>query len=240
MNAQYNFLPPLLMGIKEAFNPYALATVLLFLVFLYRIGKSRREILLIGSFFISSALATTLVLSFGILDFLFKSYFFVIFARIFYLALAVIFLLAGNSLFREWRQNRFQKNQKDDGPLIWPCFLEKEKAFDKKRMGYIIISSILLGFFATFFSSVWPQGYYMFLMFYYWVSQADILLSVLSFVGYGIGFVLPLLITWLTVWMFISSQRLNNFLVKASSYVKIIISSIYFSVAISLIYLSIK
>jgi len=240
MNTPYNFLPPFLIGIKEAFNPYALATVLLFLVFLCRSGKSRREIFLMGVFFISSALATTLLLSFGIFDSLFKHAFIVILSRIFYLVIAVIFLLVGNSLFRGWRQCKLQKNQEKDCSPLWPCLFKKEETLDKKRISCIMVGAIVLGFLLTFFSSIWPQDYYMFLMFFYWVSRSDSLLAGLSFIWYSIGFVFPLFIVWLAVWMLISSQWLNNFLVRAVPCVKIIISSVYFSMAISLIYLSIK
>ena len=231
INERYSFLAPFFIGIKEAVNPYALTTILLFLLFLHRIGKNRQAIFLAGSCFISAVLGTSLLLCFGLFDFLFQYSFVLTGFRLFYLVAAIVFLFLGGRHFRGWRQYKKNKNQIDIFSSQWSFF--------SGRKIIIIISSIISGFLLTIFSSIWPQDYYMFLMFYYWVSKMDILLSVSSFIWYSMGFVFPLLVAWLIILMLISSQRLNKFFVQGISYVRIITSPIYFSIAISLIYLSI-
>ena len=243
MNAAYNFWVPISIGIKEAFNLYSFTIILFFLFFLSKTGRDKKEIFIIGGCFISTAAVTAFLLLLGIFDGLFEYSFFSILVRGFYLIIAVVFLIFGMSHFKEWWRYRIQK--KEDPAIKWPLFLTggeetavKIVSSSRKRTFFIVICSVILAFMLTLCTSIWPQDYYMFLMFYYWVSKIEMLLPIFSFVWYTTGFILPLLVIWLFILMLASSRKMNIFFRRAVFYVKIIAASVYFSTAISLIYLS--
>jgi len=230
--------PGLTLGLKESLNPCTVTAVLIFWILLTSRCRTKFQVLIVGTFFLLSSFLTHFCLVFGAFDkFLSLSYINEIISY-FYLALGGGFLVWGFLHLTEW-----WKYKRGGSETSWvgyyPSFLRPQEGSDEKKwfvfVKYGLMSSIL-GFVTVLFSIVWPQNYYLFVMYYSVMSGTNILVGFLSILLYSFGIVVPMLIFWLAIIYMINLPRISDWMKRNLSFLKIVTSAIYLSCGWGLIF----
>lgn len=102
----FALLPVFTIGAKDGINPCGIAAVLIFIIYLSRVGRTQRRLAGFGALFIASAVMTHFVLLFGAGDPLLASPVVYGAIRAAYLFLAAVFLVLGVLHISDWRRYR--------------------------------------------------------------------------------------------------------------------------------------
>lgn len=229
------------LGLKDGLNPCALATLLVFQLFIRFFARDRKTIFRIGLSFIVSAFVIYIFLVLGAFDrFLSRG---IVHNSIFvsYLILAVIFVAIGVIHFVDWV--RFLKKKDVNYFLIQlPSFLtrgdldQQTNAKNEATGMLIIYFAFVLGSGLVLLASIWPPSANVFLNYYLLTISGKSWMAFLPYFFYSLGYVFWLLIIWLIVLRVSTLYKLAERILASISLVKIIFSSIFLSVGIGLLY----
>jgi hypothetical protein len=204
-------LPAFTFGLEDGMNPCNFASALIFVLFLARVGNTRKRIFWLGLLFVFCSMVINYGLTLGVLDRLITPQFFTTFAFVFYLLLAVVFIvLGGVNIFDRVRYEKYFNTQLFKCAV--PVFLKDgQGAWAPKKSGFVglvraALFTVALGVLLPLLSTLYPQQEYIYIVRSYYMSGGKVGFAHASFIQYSIASVLPLLIAWVGV-IFLEKAR---------------------------------
>ncbi|MBF0522658.1 MAG: hypothetical protein HQL24_06340 [Candidatus Omnitrophica bacterium] len=232
--------PPFCLGFKDCTNCSGLANVVIFIMFLSLIGKTRKRLIWCGLLFILSAGLINFFLTLGLFDFVLNRQNILRDARTINLILSVFFIVLGVLNFVDW--TRYKKTKNPESFILKSPFFLGENVESSKKSGAGTISlsiglgvlSIALGFLSALLASFLGSDYVLFLEL---VSHANTLFTSLCSIGtYCLMLALPVIGVWLMmIWAF-SSSKVRLCFRESISLIKIICSAMLLAVGVGLGY----
>ena len=218
-----------LFGLQDSFNPFTLAVAVLFVVFLFKIGTTKLAIFWGGLSFLTFLLRAHVPIAMGVFDKFFARPIVSILIYCIFLLVAIIFMTTGLIHFRQWlKYKKGANNLPDNSPV--PVVSKKGRFFYLP----LIFLSMLLGTLAAILLSIWPPNYRFFVNSYTSIYNGAKEASVVFFI-YGIGFIFPLVISWIIILIKSFFKSKDNASVKKISTLKIIYSAVLFAAGLSLL-----
>ena len=234
----FAFLPAFTVGIQDGINPCGFASALIFILYLSFIGYTQKRVFFLGLLFIVSSGATHFGLAAGLFDFIITAPVVMLFFRIFYFLVAVVFLVLGVlNIMDRWQYRKYFDTGRFKCKV--PAFLrdlQSEKPANKTKKFLIAVKFILLavviGFLVTLCGSIYPQRDYIFIVHSYLMAGGDAKFAFLSFAQYGVASVVPLVTVWIAI-LFLGLARKK---IKVILYYKGISAALFLSIGIGLGY----
>jgi len=232
-----NYFPAFRSGLSFGFNPLAVTTILVFMLFLSFQGKTRLRVFVLGFFYILVAFLSIIVFSLGLFDQILINPYIQKGARILYSVMAGIFVILGFLYFQDWFSSK-----KKGGEILFfmkePSILRRYEKVKGKALVLIslILSSICLSFFFIILSCLWPQDEYAFIILSSLLAKSNVGLARLALGVYGIAFVFPLFCVWLVFLGIAYSNRIQKIFMNIVSQRRIMLSSIFLSMGFGLVY----
>ena len=230
------------LGLKNSFNPCALATVLVIQLFIRKFAYNRRMVLRLGFIAIVSVFLNYILLAVGYWDkFLEKAIAHNMFYKS-YLTLAVIFLIVGIIHFVDWVRY-LKKNDLNCFLIRVPRFITDRDSLqpilsrtDPFKKVALYIAAFYLGVALAVLASIWPQDPELYVSSYFMVTSGKSLGISLMFAFYSLGYVFLLIIIWVSVFYVTRSQKRKEKVLQHISLIKIVFSSVFLSVGAGLMY----
>lgn len=224
-------------GLADGVNPCAFATIVFLISLLGYLGRSKREVLIVGIFFTTAVFLTYLVLGLGIFRVV----------KIFSVSrgisrgitvtigiLAIVLGAYSTYDFVVWRKSRSSSDIK----LKLPARLEKAIHAimrTKLRARNLVLGSLIVGFAVAILESVCTgQVYLPTIMFV--LNDASLRLHGLFYlVLYNLCFILPLIVIFALAYQGFASERLGGFLKRHLGALKASLAVIFFGLGILLL-----
>ena len=228
----------IIFGIKDSFNPFTLATILLFIFYLLNIGQGRKVVFPAGLCFFLSFVVINAQLNMGMLDRLIMNEKAMLALRLIYGFGAFVLFVRGVIHGMDWWEYK-KKNNGNLFKIQLPYFLIKEEGAVTAVNVYtknphpikVILLSSFLGTLVSLSLAIWPQDYRFLVTFSTTISNG-VQETIPVFFLYGVGFVFPFVIAWLLLLTVLSSNSLRQELQRRISLLKILVSATFFSVGI--------
>mgnify|MGYP001600005012 FL=1 len=206
-------------GLLDGINPCAFATIIFFISFLTFMGRSRKEIIIVGVFYTMAVFATYLLLGIGVFKALQNlSTYHLISRVILYLTAALVFCLGALSLYDLVNYLRIRKTS---GITLQLPLALKQRIHSIIRenvgTGGLVIGALVIGFLVTLFEAVCTGQVYLptIVFILRTVGSAQVLkdpgLKTHAFsylVLYNLLFTLPLVVIFILAYYGIGSERL--------------------------------
>lgn len=228
-------LPAFTVGIQDGMNPCGFVSALILVLFLARVGHTRKHVFGLGLVFLLSSLVTDYGLSIGMFDFLLTSSIVTGLIRGLYFFLAAGFIvLGGINIFDRLQYEKYFNPQLFKHAT--PAFLKDTRGgLEAKEKGFFVLVKLILlavgiGAFVTLLSTIYPQQDFIYIIHSYYLSGGEKSFAYASFVQYSIALVLPQLIAWVAV-LFLGEMRARR---KVVLYYKGISAALFLSVGIGL------
>lgn len=219
-------------GFTDNANPYFWAGVVLLAVFLSYVGSSSRHVLILGGAWTAAFFLTTFVFALGKLDswLTHKS----VDVTLHVLALGAAFLLIaeGVKIFRRWCR------QKAGGALTpaLPVFLRGEAGSQGKNFVGVILVSVISGLFGSLLTSLEPKNYYLYVMYYFFLSGGNPRLTTSFFAFYSLAPAFILACVVLAAGAAAHFPKVKLLCVRALSVGRILLAAAALSTGMGLIY----
>ena len=225
-------LPVLAAGLLDGINPCAFTVLIFLLSYLTLVGRSRRQILLIGVIFTLSVFVTYLLIGFGLFQALrYASSFPIISAALRWILVGVLFVFAGLSLYDA---NLIRLGRAKDMILQLPGALKKRihaTIRTRVRMTAIAGSAVVMGFLVSVFElACTGQVYFPTLV--YLVRMKRQIYSVVLLLIYNFGFIIPLIVVFTLVFLGFSSERLTQIFQTHMGKVKVALAGLFILLAV--------
>ena len=231
---------------EDASHPCAMATVLLFLIFISIVGTSRKRVVAWGLLFILSILWTNLLLFLGLYDtFLSRPGVIDAMRTIFYV-IGCVLLGYGGLNFIDWR--RLKRNISQQLLLVsWPILNSKDHEDKSPQHNRRFLSKISSLFIPTCFFVIFAHGlsvlgffghqfYHLYVLMFRSAAQGSVATSYVFLGSYGIAFVFPLIVLCISLGWIAGSDPMKKILREKLLYYKIICSAVFLSTGLGLIY----
>lgn len=237
----------LLAGLIEGLNPCALATLIFFISYLTMVGRTRKEILLVGMGFTAAGFLTHLLLGFGILSFIQHILFLPLLSRLIYLITFIISLSLGILSLYDYIQ--IKKGRPSKMTLQVPDSLKKrihriirkrESEFDANQEGKstrFLFAAVVIGFIVTLLQSTCTSQVYLPTILFVFNIPSLRDSAIIYLILYNIVYILPLVAIFVIVYWGTTSQQLSFFLQKRTSTIKLFTAFFFFLLAGVLIFL---
>ena len=242
-------------GVRDGFNPCALSTILVFLLFVSWFGSTQRRVFPFGLFFILATMRVNYQLLRGQYDrFLIRPGVNDVLHG-FTLCLGLVFMVIGVVYFIHWtRGGKARMTSRWLLRLRRPAFLKepfqendaglkREERCEKNAILKWIILAILSSGLATVIAgwgSQWPQSYWVIATYYFLIQGGDFSSGALFAFLYSVSFALPLFTAWLSIILIARRHKTRPFSERSMAYLRISLSAVFLSTGIGLVYLFIK
>ncbi|MFH1584380.1 MAG: hypothetical protein ABIA56_04645 [Actinomycetota bacterium] len=232
----YTIFPLILAGIIDGFNPCAFATIIFFISYLTYIGRSKREIILIGISFSLAVFLAYLLLGVGFLRIITSLKAFSAISRIVYIITALIALVLGVLNFVDYF--RAKKGQINKTILQLPMFLKREihKTIRKgSKARSFFISAFLVGLVVSILEFACTGQVYLPTITYILTIPNLKFKGYFFLILYNLMFILPLIIIFILYYIGASSKKIENFLRSNVAKVKLITGLFFLILSVFLI-----
>ena len=209
----YGTLSVISAGLADGVNPCAFATIVFLVSFLGFLGKSRREILVIGVFYTFAVFSTYFLLGLGVFHVLQKLAIYDTFSRIiFYSGIALCF---GFALFSLYDVLVYLKTRQSREMLLQLPIGIKQRIHNvirnRMKTSGLIIGALIIGFLVSLFESICTGGMYLptlMLVLKLPELRANALSNLLL---YNLMFIVPLIVVFALAFYGVGSKKLENF-----------------------------
>ena len=226
-NNLFSTVPVFYIGLNDAFNPFALAVILCFFVFLAGISKTRMRIFFGGLFFLLTFCVNKALVASSVYDrwlnqdVVTKSLLFI------YWFLAAGFVILGILNFWDWwsmKKSKEPRYQFIHLRLLTAGSPSSQKGFIK-FVGYLIfiLFCMFSGYLMALLTSFWPEDFTLYLNYFYLMQGNLMELAFASFYLYAVGFAIPLILAWIGVLIYVhpgvnkARQKFNPLMMIMSS-----------------------
>lgn len=230
----FGILPVFIAGLIDGINPCAFATLVFFISFLSIQGRTRREILITGVLFTLSVFTAYLLLGFGLLNsirLIIDTSYLRLILKIIVSIVTGLFLILSLRDFYLARSGRFNE-------ITLQLSLKMKKRLHKvirKNNGnrFLFGGVILTGFTVSVIELACTGQVYLPTI-AYMIQTDSSTTGIRSLIIYNLGFVLPLIIVFGTVYAGLSSSALSEFFTKRIHYAKLLLSCLFLFLAVTI------
>lgn len=224
-------------GFIDGLNPCAFVTIVFLISFLYFLGKTHRELLLIGVVFSLAVFITYLLLGLGIKEILFRLVVFEVISEIIYItAICVVFTLACISMYDAfiYLKHGSSKNMKlvlSDAVRNKIHYIIRSNIGVKRSLSAIFLTGVLVSLLESICTGQVYLPTIMLMIKEPFMRQCSIIYLIL----YNIAFIIPLLGVALFASLGLGYERLTSFSRKNTFVAKLFLSILFFALGILLI-----
>ncbi len=225
-------------GLIDGINPCAFATIVFFVSFLSFVGRRKREILVIGSFFTAAVFLTYLLIGFGIFRFLQTLEIPFLVSKNIYYAIGIIALALG--ILNLYDYYRFKKGMLSKMTLQLPGVVKRMIhaviRVNKATSGTLLIATAAAtGFLVSILESICTGQVYLPTIVFILKTQG-LRTQALSFlVLYNLMFIFPLVLIFGLTLFGATSEWFGKIMNKNLGATKILLALLLFALGISLI-----
>lgn len=206
----YSFMPVITLGLKDAFNPYALSNAFIFVLMLLFFGKKLIHIYMIGFVFIVTTIWGNYNILIGEFDTSINVDQFSQLSGTVYFIIGIGFLILGCLNFIDWLKMKNTHNLNSCilkfhslSSLITEDGQSLSDQKDNVATYFILVVGLFLAYGCAYVLSIlhtiWPKNYYLLLMYYLFLSSEHLAFSAQSLVIYCVSFCSSLFILWMAV-----------------------------------------
>lgn len=233
-SVSFGIVPVFLAGLIDGVNPCAFATLVFFISFLSIQGRTRREILITGILFTFSVFTAYFFLGFGLLNtiriFIDTSYIRFI-LKILVSIVTGIFLVLSLRDFYLARSGRFDEITLQ---LSMPMKKRLHKVIRKNNGKGLLFGGVIITGFTVSIIELACTGQVYLPTIAYMIQTDSTSSGIKSLLIYNIGFVLPLILVFGTVYTGLSSSVLTDFFTKRIQYAKLLLSCLFLFLALTI------
>lgn len=222
-------IPIFLAGLLDGVNPCAFTTLLFLISSLFYIGRGRKEILRIGILFSVTIFFSYYLVGLGMLNIVRTANFFPIVSRIIKYVLITSLLILGILSFYD--AYLVKKGITSEMKLQLPKSLKKQihKVIrDNTRNRGLIIGTIIIGIMVTIFELTCTGQVYLPIITYI-IKIEGTFSSYFYLTLYNTGFIIPLLIVFITVYKGTTNQKLIDWFSNKLFLIKILLGLLFLS-----------
>ncbi len=224
-------------GLIDGVNPCAFATIIFFISYLGFLGRSKRDIIIVGTGFTISVFLTYFFVGLGFFKFLehLSETFNVVKVMIF-IGTAVLAVIFGVLSLYDFI--RIRKGKASDMVLQLPGFLKKrihKTIREKSRMKGILAGAIIAGFIVSILELACTGQVYLPTITYMLSTETMRPRALLFLIMYNIMFIVPLVFVFVIVFFGVSSKQIAGFFQSNVAKVKLLTSLLFFGIAVLLI-----
>ncbi len=233
---EYTIFPIILAGIIDGFNPCAFATLIFFISYLTYVGRSKREIILIGISFSLAVFLAYLLLGVGFLRIITSLKAFSVISKIVYVITACIALVLGILNLIDFF--RAKKGQMNKTILQLPMFLKREihKTIRKgSKTRLFFISAFVIGLVISILELACTGQIYLPTIVYVSTIPNLKFKAYLYLILYNLMFILPLVVIFLLYYIGATSKKIEYFMKNNIANVKLITGLFFIILSIFLI-----
>lgn len=237
VRASLKIIPILVAGLGDGINPCAFTTLLFLLSSLAVIGRTRREIFIIGLFFTAAVFVTYFLLGIGIFSALRKVESFPLISKIIHYALLTLVVVLGAMSLYDFAL--VKKGKAEKMTLQLPKALKKrihDSIRERKRSMALISASLGLGFLISIFELACTGQIYLPTIAYL-VRVERTLTSYLYLVLYNVGFIVPLLVVFSLTYAGVGSEKFVAFFNNRLGAVKLGTALLFFGLAFLMLFI---
>ena len=233
---EYTIFPIILAGIIDGFNPCAFATLVFFISYLTYVGRSKREIILIGISFSLAVFLTYTLLGAGFLRLITSLKAFSVISKIVYVITACIALVLGILNLIDFF--RAKKGQINKTILQLPVFLKREihKTIRKgSKARAFFISAFLIGLVISILELACTGQIYLPTIVYVSTIPNLKFQAYLYLILYNLMFILPLIIIFIFYYIGATSKKIEHAIKGNVSKIKLITGLFFLTLSAFLI-----
>ncbi|MGL1891092.1 MAG: DUF1573 domain-containing protein [Spirochaetaceae bacterium] len=222
-------IPIFLAGLLDGINPCAFTTLLFLISSLFYIGRGKKEILQIGIIFSATIFFSYYLVGLGFLNIIRTANFFPIVSEIIkYILILALSILGIMSFYDAYL---VKKGVSTEMKLQLPRSLKKRihsVIRENTRTRGLIIGTIIIGVMVTIFELTCTGQVYLPIIAYIIKIEGN-LSSYFYLTLYNVGFIIPLLIVFLTVYKGTTNQKLAEWFKTRLFYIKILLGLLFLS-----------
>ena len=222
-------IPIFLAGLLDGINPCAFTTLLFLISSLFYIGRGKKEILRIGIIFSATIFLSYYLVGLGLLNIVRTANFFPIVSLIIKVVLIIALLFLG--IFSFYDAYLVKKGTTSAMKLQLPKSLKKrihKVIRNNTRNNGMIIGTIVIGIMVTIFELTCTGQVYLPIIAYI-IKIEGTFSSYFYLTLYNIGFIIPLLIVFITVYKGTTNQKLMDWFGKKLFLIKILLGFLFLS-----------
>ena len=216
-------------GLGDGINPCAFATILFLVSYLGIVGRTRREILLVGFSFAAAVFATYFFVGLGFFRFVQSLADFSFLAEIIFGGTAVLCLIFGVLSITDYIKAR--RGLTSDMSLQLPTFLKKrihKTIREQARMDSIIGGALAAGFMVSILELACTGQIYLPTIVYMVGTDGYTSRALLFLLLYNICFILPLLVVFGIVYFGVSSRTISKVMESNVGSAKLVMAFVFF------------
>ena len=225
-------------GLLDGVNPCAFTTIIFFISYLNFLGRSKSDIIIVGTGFTISVFLTYFFVGLGFFKFLEQlSETFKIVKVIIFIGTAVLALIFGVLSFYDFI--RVRKGRASDMVLQLPDFLKKhihKTIREKTRMKGILAGALIAGFVVSILELACTGQVYLPTITYMLSTEAMRPRALIFLIMYNIMFIAPLVFVFVVVFFGVSSKQIAGFFQSNVARVKLLTALLFFGIAALLIF----
>ncbi len=238
-------------GLIDGINPCAFTVIVFFISFLTLQGYRKKELILIGLFFIFTVFLTYLLIGLGLFGFLYRLKGFWVVTRIANFCIGTFSIVLGGIALYDFF--KFKKTGQPEGLVLQlPKTIKKQIHFvigmhyrtDKdareqpldNRIYRLLVSALVTGFLVSILEAVCTGQVYLPTITFV-LKTTSLKLQAMSYLLiYNLMFILPLFIIFILALLGVTSEQFAVFLKKNLLTVKLMMAALFFSLGIFLIW----
>lgn len=243
----FKLLAVLSAGLVDGVNPCAFTVLVFFISFLTFVGYSRRQIMILGSFFILAVFITYIIIGVGLFEFLYRLETFYFISHIVYIATAIIaLLLAVVNLYDYWIFKKTGDPERTKLKLpamvkqrIHKVIREQTDARSKPGLSAsrlkLAFAALSSGFAVSILESICTGQMYLPTIIYVLGFTKFKLRALGLLLLYNFMFILPLVAVFIFGLLGMTSEKFSRLASRHLAKVKIITSAVFFGLGIGLL-----
>ncbi len=236
----FSFLTIVGAGLLDGINPCAFAVIILFISFLSVYGYERRQMVLIGSFYIFAVFITYLCIGLGIFNFLYSLRFFYYLIKAFYIGLIALCFFLGILSLRDFFTVR-RRGAPEEMALQLPAAVKKRIQFifaqeyrqkTGKNMFRLAGGAFTVGIVVSLLEAVCTGQIYVPVIAFI-LKVPELRTKALGYLLlYNSMFILPLIVIFILALIGVASSKMNNFLKSHLGMMKVLLAVLFFVLGI--------
>jgi len=238
-------------GLIDGINPCAFTVIVFFISFLALQGYKKKELAVIGLFFILAVFLTYLLIGLGFFGFFYSLKGFWLFRRIFNFAIGILSIILG--ILAVYDFLRYKKTGKTEGLVLQLPQVIKNRIHSVIGMHYrksqdsrlqkkntlvfrLSLTAFITGFFVSILEAVCTGQVYLPTITFV-LKTTQIKLEALGYLLlYNLMFIIPLLVIFLFALLGVTSEQFSQFLKRHFLTTKVLMAVLFFSLGILLIW----
>ncbi len=233
-------------GLIDGINPCAFTVIVFFISFLTMMGYKRKETALIGCGYIFAIFVTYLAIGLGCFKALYTLKTFFLISKIIYLGIgALCFFLGGLALKDYYIYKKTGKTEdmalQLPGPIkrkihsIVGDYYRKDKTVQKKALGGLLLSAIIVGFLVSLLEAVCTGQMYLPTIVFVLKEKALRAKALSYLVVYNLMFILPLVFILVFSLAGVSSKQFEGYARKNLGFIKLAMAAVFLALGVVLL-----